>query len=49
MFFWERGKKMKIQKEIKQEKILSIVKENNEKRKINSIKQIVEKSITLKY
>lgn len=39
---------MKIQKEIKQEKILSIVKENNEKRKINSIKQIVEKSITLK-
>lgn len=40
---------MKIQKEIKQEKILSIVKENNEKRKINSIKQIVEKSITLKY
>lgn len=40
---------MKIQKEIKQEKILSIIKENNEKRKINSIKQIVEKSITLKY
>lgn len=40
---------MKIQKKIKQEKILSIVKENNEKRKINSIKQIVEKSITLKY
>lgn len=26
-FFWERSKKMKIQKEIKQEKILSIVKE----------------------